>query len=104
MKGKKYNLDFKQGMIEFYKGKPEATVEQAQEHAKTLNYDTISKNMHNELRREAKGPAEAPKEAVMDLKTGRFFQKLDNAKGGARVAIYELKRRGRIEVRIVEEQ
>jgi hypothetical protein len=39
----------------------------------------------------------------MDLKTGRFFQKLDNAKGGARVAIYELKRRGRIQVSVIED-
>jgi len=103
MKGKKYSLEFKQGMIEFYKGKPEATVEQAQEHAKTLGSD-ISKNLHANLRREAKAPAEALKERVMNLKTGRFYEKLESAKGGERVAIYELKRRGRIEVRIVEEQ
>jgi hypothetical protein len=91
-------------MIEFYKTNKEASHPQAQEHAKTLGYDTFSKNKHAELRREAKGPAEALKERVMNLRTGTFYEKLESAKGGDRVAIYELKRRGRIQVNIVDEE
>jgi hypothetical protein len=99
----KYTPEFNQGMIDFYKTNKEASLAQAQEQAKTLKYDTISKNKHDELRREARGPADAPKERVMNLKTGRFYEKLESAKGGDRVAIYELQRRGRIQVKIVDE-
>ena len=99
----RYTPEFNNKMIEFYKANKDASFEQAKEHAKTLGYDTISKNKHNDLRRDARGPAEAPKECVMDLKTGRIFKKLESAKAGDRVAIYELKRHGRIQVSFVEE-
>jgi len=102
MKGKKYSSDFKQRMIQYYQANKEVDFNKAQEHSKTLGYDTISRNMHNELRREARGPAEAPKECVMYEKTGRIVKNLDSAKVGDRVAIYELVRRGRIQLSIVE--
>ena len=40
----------------------------------------------------------------MNLKTGRFYEKLESAKGGDRIAVYSLKSRGRIQVSIVEEK
>ncbi len=100
----KYTPEFRQAMIAFYKANPEADHDKAKERAKELGYDTFSKNMHDILRREARGPAEAPKESYMDLKTGRFFKKLESAKGGDRIAIYDLKKRARIKVSIVDEE
>jgi len=90
-------------MLEYYKASPEADLDQAQVRAKELGYDTFSKNMHDNLRKEAKGPAEAVKEIYVNMKTGSRYKNLDSAKGGDRVAIYELKRRGRIQVQIVDE-
>jgi len=90
-------------MIEFLKAHPEATFDQGKAQAKSLDYETISKNKFNDLRREARGPAEVPKEYVVALKTGRLLKNLQSARGGELVAIYELKRRGRIQVSILEE-
>ncbi len=98
----RYTPEFNQLMIEFLKAHPEATFDQGKAQAKSLDYETISKNKFNDLRREARGPAEAPKEVVMAYKTGRLI-KLESAKTGDRVAIYSLKRLGRIQVSIVEE-
>jgi hypothetical protein len=102
MKGKKYSDDFKKRMIEFYRGNQEVDLNKAQEHAKTLGSETFSRNMHNQLRGEARGPAEALKEVVIGLSAGRLI-KLESAKAGDRVAIYSLKRLGRVQVQIVDE-
>jgi len=75
----RYTPEFKQQVVEFYKANPEASHEESQARAKELGYETYSKNMHGDLRRDARGPAEAPKECVMDLKTGRL-KKLASAK------------------------
>jgi hypothetical protein len=101
-----YSADFKKKMIEFYKDNPEAKHKQAEEHAKGLGlgYETISKNMHTQLRKEARGPVEVAKEIYVKEKTGSLYKKLESGKDGDRVAIYELKRRGRIQVRLIEEK
>jgi hypothetical protein len=100
----RYSLEFNQKTVEFLKTNKEASFEQVKEYVKTLGFDTISKNKFNDLRRDARGPAEAPKEYVVDLKTGRLLKNLQSARGGELVAIYELKRRGRIQVSIVDEK
>jgi len=103
-KGRKYSESFKQSMIEWLKANEDASYDQSKAHASSLGQETYSKNIHGDLRREAKGPAEAQKERVMNLKTGRFYEKLESAKGGDRIAVYSLKSRGRIQVSIVEEK
>ena len=100
----RYSREFNTQMDGYYKGNTEATFEQAKEHARTLGYDNLSKNKHNDLRREARGPAEVPKEYVVAVKTGRPLKNLQSARGGELVAIYELTRRGRIQVSIVDEK
>ena len=99
----RYTPEFNRGMIEFYKTNAEASFLQAQAHAKTLGFDAISKNKHNDLRREARGPAEAVKEIYVNTETGSRYKNLDSAKGGDRVAVYSLKRLGRVQVSIVDE-
>ncbi len=99
----RYSPEFKTQLIQYYKENPEATYEDAQKRAQELGYPKYSKSMHDDLQRKAAGPIEVPKQCVMDLKTG-IFKKLESAKGGDRVAIYELKRRARIEVNIIDEQ
>jgi len=93
----RYTPEFKQAMIEFYKENPEASHEEAQKRAKELGSEKLSKSMHDDLLRKATGPIEVPKQCVMDLKTG-IFKRLESVKAGDRVAIYELKRRARIEM------
>jgi hypothetical protein len=90
-------------MIEFLKPNLEARFEQAKEYAKTLGIDQLSKNKFADLRRQARGPAEAVKEIYLNMETGSRYKNLDSAKGGDRIAIYELKRRARIQVTIVDE-
>jgi hypothetical protein len=93
----RYTPEFKQQMIEFYKENPEASHEEAQKRAKELNYAKFSKSMHDDLQRKAAGPFEVPTQCVMDLKTG-IFKRLESIKAGDRVAIFEFKRRARIEM------
>jgi hypothetical protein len=99
----RYSLEVNQKMIDFLKANLEARFEQAKEYAKTLGIDQLSKNKFADLRRQARGPGEAVKEIYLNMETGSRYKNLDSAKGGDRIAIYELKRRARIQVTIVDE-
>jgi hypothetical protein len=98
-----YSDDLKQQMIEFYKDNPEADHPEAQKHAKELGQETFSKGMHDQLLRRATGPVKVPKQVAMDLKTGDL-KRLESISAGDRVAIYELKKRARIEMIDEEEE
>ena len=98
-----YSDEFKQQMLEFYKENPEAELEQAQERAKELKVEKLSKSMHDQLLRMATGPVKPPKQVAMDLKTG-IFKRLESISAGDRVAIYEVKKRVRMEMIDEEEE
>jgi hypothetical protein len=93
----RFSPQFKEQLIAFYKENPEASHEEAQKRAKELGYEKFSKSMHDELQRRAAGDFVVPAQCVMDLKTG-IFKRLESVTAGDRVAIFELKRRARIEM------